>query len=74
MCADCDWKGFAAEARDLIDETESIPERGRDFAESVRGKLYEMKEWAEENSHVTEKMTTALENMQGGVQKWLRGR
>ena len=72
MCKECDWKQFIRQAEDLLSEIEGIPEKGADFAASVRLKVEGMKDWAEENSHVTEKMETSLENIREGVAKWLR--
>ena len=55
----------------LLDDLDEIPESGEDFAESVRDKITSMREWIEDKERVTEKMETALMNMQGGINKWL---
>lgn len=54
----------------LLDATE-VPEAGEEFAASVSDKIERMKKWAEERNHVTEKQQEALENMCGGIARWL---
>lgn len=47
-------------------------ETAQNFSESVESKVTDMKQWIEENETVTEKQMSALENMNRGVQKWIR--
>ena len=66
-----DWE----EALELCEEIEDLlgdlPERAEDFAQSVGEKVDSMREWIEENEHVTEKMVDALENMKEGSERWM---
>ena len=71
MCKDCGWE----ESVDAIDaalrDAEAISEGGEDFADSVSTKLRSMKDWIEENHHVTGAQETAIANMADGIQRWL---
>jgi DNA polymerase III epsilon subunit-like protein len=67
-----DVQDFITDCTNLIARCEDLPERAEDFANSVATKCEEMREWAEENRHVTEKMQDALDNMAGGVARWER--
>lgn len=64
------------EAIELCDEIlaslEDLPEQAEDFSDSVYEKVTSMRVWIEENERVTDKMISALENIQAGVSKWLR--
>ena len=55
----------------LLDDLDEVPEAGEDFAESVREKAESMKDWIEENEHVTERQLETIENWQVAVSKWL---
>lgn len=66
------------EATDAIDlceriltDIDEIPERGWDFAESVREKVEGIKDWVLEHDTVTEPQADSLKNMEEGVGKWL---
>jgi len=59
-------------ADDILSDLDDIPERGEEFADSVREKVESMRIWIEENEKVTPLMIVALENMRQGVDRWLR--
>jgi len=59
-------------ADEILSDLDNLPERAEEFAESVREKVEGMKDWMEEHQAVTEKMVAALQNIRGGVDKWLR--
>lgn len=72
MCRSCDWQQFVEDAEELLGRLDDLPSRAEDFAEGVREKTTGMLEWARENEHVTDRMTTALDNMIEGVSRWER--
>ena len=54
MCTKCDWESVLSDCEALLSDPDF------EFAEdTVAG----IKEWIEENHHVTEKQTTAIENI-----------
>lgn len=55
----------------IADLCEQVPERGEDFASSVLEKVESIRDWIEENDHVTEKQLKSLENMEAGVLRWV---
>jgi hypothetical protein len=71
MCDSCDWEDFVVRAEGLVDSLEDLPDRAEDFADGVRDTAEGMIETARENKHVTERMESALNNMQDGVARWL---
>jgi hypothetical protein len=56
----------------LLEDIDDLPAKAAEFQESVRSKVEGMQNWIETNHHVTVKMVIALENIRGGVDKWLR--
>lgn len=48
-----------------------VPERGADFAESVRAKAADIAATIEERDAVTEAQMSALENMHAGLCRWI---
>lgn len=62
---------FLKDGKALIEACDEVPEAGQDYAMSVAERLESMMDWAEENDHVTEKMTNALEGWESGISKWL---
>ena len=56
------------EIEELID---LVPEAGEDFAESVREKTDKIKEYIEWHDFITEPQLDALNNMLGGLKKWV---
>ena len=72
MCNDCEWETALEHAEDLIVRAEDLPERAADFAESIQETLKGIAAWVEENEHVTDAQQTALDNIEGGVEKWER--
>lgn len=63
------------QAMDLVDEIESLaedmPSRASDYVESVLEKSSSIAETIEENDWVTDAQYRALENMLGGLQRWM---
>lgn len=55
----------------ILKDLDEIPEKGWDFAESVREKVYGIKDWILEHDKVTEPQADSLKNMKEGVDKWL---
>ena len=72
MCNDCDWENALEQANDLIERAGDLPERASDFAESVQETLEGIASWIAENEHVTDAQQTALDNIEGGIEKWKR--
>ena len=71
MCKDCGWEEAVDDIDDALASAESIPERGAEFADSVTTKLQSIKDWIEDNHHVTDAQETAVANMADGIQRWL---
>lgn len=63
------------EATDLVSSIlegcDEIPERGEEFAESVREKAADIGNTIEERQFVTDSQLRALENMLAGVNRWI---
>jgi len=75
MCETCKWDDFLLDCDNLQERIEMIDvdsDGWRDFSSGVMEKLLSMKKWTEDNEHVTEKMKTALGNMDDGVARWER--
>lgn len=66
-----DYEEAIEYAEHILSDLDDLPERAEDFAESVREKVTGMKSWMVEHRRVTEKMITALQNIRGGVDRWL---
>ena len=67
-----DWEDaleLCEEIEELLDE---LPDRAEEFATSVGEKVADMREWIEDNEHVTPKQLDALENMKAGCENWLQ--
>jgi len=67
------WDEFVEECSEVLDDLEDIPDAGYDFAESVEEKVRGMQAFAEDSHRVTSRMETALQNIRGGVERWLEG-
>lgn len=63
------------EAMELVDEivalADDVPDRGADFAESVREKSLSIGETIERTDRVTEAQAEALENMRNRLLRWM---
>ena len=70
MASDDSWEQFVEDGERLQGDLDGLPERAADFADGVREQVEGMIDWARENEHVTERMWSALTNMQDGVGKW----
>lgn len=67
-----DVEEFARRGNQAICDAEDLPEKAEDFAAGVIDRLQSMVEWATTHGHVTERMETALRNMEHGIEKWQR--
>lgn len=56
-------------ALELLDQ---LPERAGDFVTSAGDKLRSMRAWIDEHHYVTDKMASAITNLEAGASKWLR--
>lgn len=59
------------QCNEILSDITELPDRAYDFGSSVEAKVVEIREWIEENMHVTPAQQEALDSMQGGVQRWL---
>jgi uncharacterized coiled-coil DUF342 family protein len=66
-----EWQDFAEMCEATLAVIDELPDRAEDFRESASETVQSMKEWAEEHEHVTDKMVTALENIDEGASKWV---
>lgn len=66
-----DWQNFVDQCENVLQDIDDIPERGEDFAESVREKVEGMMYSAKDRQSVTDNMADALENIADGVSRWL---
>lgn len=55
----------------ILELIEGLPDVAEDFADSVEGRTIGIKEWIEKSGKCTEAQEKALENMLGGVERWL---
>lgn len=67
-----DWHEAVEFCEALLEDIDDLPAKADDFVESVRPKVEGIRDWVTDMRHVTEKQITALENIQKGVDKWLR--
>lgn len=65
-----DTEAFIEKCESLLGDLDDLPDRATDFADSVREKVESMRAWVERNGRVTARMTSALENMAEGLEKW----
>jgi hypothetical protein len=65
------WKAALERCCEITRMVEELQDRAFDFGASVEEKVYDIAEWIEENEHVTDAQLNALENMHGGVARWL---
>lgn len=54
-------------------EDQGVPERAEDFVESVKAKFDAIVESVNRSDGASEGQIRAIENMAGGVRRWLRG-
>lgn len=64
------WEVFCTDCDDVVVRAQDLPPRAADFVDGILEKLTDMREWAVEHAHVTEKMQTALDNIEAGVARW----
>ncbi len=55
----------------ILDHVDDVPEKGEEFAESLRAKATSMKETITKLGTATDKQISALENMRAGLDRWL---
>lgn len=65
------WEAAVEQCDDLLAACLDLPSRAEDFAFSVREKVESIRDWIVEHEHVTEAQLSALDNMNGGVDRWL---
>lgn len=56
---------------DIIMEIGELPEQAEEFADSVENTVFDIRNWIEDNNHVTDRQLSALRNIRAGVRKWL---
>lgn len=59
-------------AKEILDKIPELPERAEEFAISVEQKTTSIMTWIHDNEHATEKQINSLQNMNAGVDRWLR--
>lgn len=72
MCKTCDWEDCIGDIDEALSNLSGLPEAAADFAASVEEKLTSIREWVEDNEHVTEAQEDAVDNMAAGIRKWMR--
>ena len=66
------WRMALEQCQEIIELLKELPERTPDeFRDDIGIKAESMSIWIEENQHVTPEQQRALDNMQGGVERWL---
>lgn len=60
-----------AVCHDILEDLEVLPEAAEEFVESVQDKVLGIMETVEVTDRVTVGQRIALENMRGGVDRWL---
>jgi methyl-accepting chemotaxis protein len=70
MCDTCGWRESIKQANELIERAEDLPSRAEEFGDSVTEKLKSIVEWMEEFGHVTPKQQEAIDNIEGGIERW----
>lgn len=70
-CGSCGWVDFLADVDRILELAEELPEEAEEFQGGVTEKLEGMQTWVDENCHVTDNMKTAVENIEGGIRKWM---
>lgn len=56
----------------ILDLCDELPSRAEEFGESVREKVQSIRDCITQNGHVTDAQQEALDNMEAGVERWLR--
>lgn len=68
---DADWVAALDTCERIQEKCDEMPDRGWDFAESVREKTRDIAENIEKFQRVTDGQLAALENMSNGLDRWL---
>jgi hypothetical protein len=76
MCEDCNWSDAAERITEMLDKCKDIDmerasQDGVDFVDSAKDTLASIGQWAEENEHITDKQSTAVNNLINGLEGWL---
>ena len=56
----------------ILASCDEIPEEGEEFTLSVSEKVESIRDWCKAHGGVTEAQQQALDNMEAGVDRWLR--
>ena len=64
------WLDLVEEAIDWCDE---VPERGKEFADSVLMKLESLQDWLKDGQPLTELQEAMVVNIREGLKKWVEG-
>ncbi|MGE0434731.1 MAG: PD-(D/E)XK nuclease family protein [Planctomycetota bacterium] len=70
--AEAAWSKAVLDISEALDKCDDLPEAADEFRQSVEDKLRSMSTWILENYHVTEKQLESIENMTGGIDRWLK--
>lgn len=71
MCDECRWETYLETIEEAVADAERIEGPGRDFADSVTEKLEGIKVWVQRTEHITDAQADAVDNMAGGIDRWV---
>lgn len=66
-----DWAVWFKRATEAAEQCDDIPERGEEFATSVKERLEGIAETIERTRTVTTAQARAIENMEHGIERWI---
>lgn len=70
--ADMDWEDAVDFADTLLERIKELPEEAEDFANGVMETVEGIRGNMATAEYASERQITALENIKGGVDKWMR--
>jgi hypothetical protein len=71
---DADDNGWQQAVEDLdavLSMCDDVPERGEDFADSVRDGAIDMQEWIKKEKYVSADQRRSIENWKDGLMRWI---
>lgn len=67
-----DWENALGKGNELLELIEHLPEEAESFARGVTESVKGIMRTIEEREHVTDRQSTALDNMRSGVERWIK--
>lgn len=70
MCDSCDWETSLDQAKEALDLCEDVPPKYQGMIHRFESQMSGMRDWIEENEHVTDRMQEVIEDMLTKAKGW----